>query len=245
MSSPVIGTNAGTTAGARVPPGWYGKLPSLGDFAARRVDASFLEPWDHWLASGLQQLRERDPAGWLEAYLAGPIRRFLLMPGVLPGAPGAQAWAGVLMPSVDRVGRYFPFTIVQALQPMPASVQQMQSLWFWLGRLDELAADALLDDWPIDRLEDELAHMAGPDIEAQTRTPATAALPQATGALVTLALPPGLDISQQIGLEAQALWQTQHHGLAYWYACTESQAPSLRVSRGLPATAADLLGVTI
>ena len=233
----------GTTAGASVPPGWHGKLPSLGDFAARRLDANFLDPWDHWLASGLQQFRERDPAGWLEAYLASPSRHFLLLPGVLPGVAGTQAWAGVLMPSVDRVGRYFPFTIVQALQPMPASIQRMQSLWFWLGRLDELAADALHDDWPINRLEDELARMAAPGIEPQAV--ATAPLPQATGALLTLALPPGLDISQQIGLDAQALWQTQHHGLAYWYTCTESQAPSLRVSRGLPATAADLLGATI
>ena len=239
MSSPVIGATAGTGA----PPGWHGKLPSLGDFAARRLDAHFLDPWDHWLASGLQHLRERDPAGWLEAYLANPSRRFLLMPGMLPGAAGTHAWAGVLMPSVDRVGRYFPFTIVQALQPMPASIQQMQSLWFWLGRLDELAADALHDDWPINRLEDALARMAAPGIE--TQAVATAPLPQATGALVTLALPPGLDISRQIGLEAQALWQTQHHGRAYWYTCTESRAPSLRVSRGLPATAADLLGATI
>lgn len=85
--------------------------------------------------------------------------------------------------------------------------------------------------------------MAAPGIE--TQAVATAPLPQAIGTLVTLALPPGLDISQQIGLEALALWQTQHHGLTYWSTCTASQAPGLRVSRGLPATAADLLGATI
>ena len=224
------------------PPGWHGKLPSLGDFASRRLTPAFLDRWDAWLASGLQQLRERSPEAWLDANLASPSRRFLLMPGALPGEPGQSAWAGVLMPSVDRVGRYFPFTIVQAIA-MPASVQQMQSLWFWLGRLDELAADALQDDWTIEHLEGELARMAGPGIAPLST--AAASLPQAPGESVMLVLPAGLDIHQQIGIEAQALWQQRSRGLAYWYSDTGQQSPSLCISKGLPATAADLLGATM
>ena len=258
MSAPASGQTAGQASGPatghtgsnrgpastpdREPPGWHGKLPSLGDFASRRLSPEFLATWDGWLASGLQQLRERDPAGWLDAYLANPTRRFLLMPGVLPGRAGQQAWAGVLMPSVDRVGRYFPFTIAQPTA-LPASIQQMQSLWFWLGRLDELAADALHDDWTVDRLEAELAHMAGPGL-----TPLSAALPgrpESAGASVSVALPAGLDINQLIGIEAQALWQQRAQGLAYWYAATDLQTPSLCISRGLPASAASLLGATI
>ena len=227
------------------PPGWHGKLPSLGDFASRRLGPDFLATWDTWLASGLQQLRQRDPSGWLAAYLANPTRRFLLMPGVLPGAAGQQAWAGVLMPSVDRVGRYFPFTIAQPTV-LPASTQQMQSLWFWLGRLDELAADALHDDWTVDRLEAELARMAGPGLVPLPPTlTGFHCPPDGTGASVALALPAGLDITQLIGIEAQALWLQQAQGLAYWYATSDLQSPSLCVSRGLPASAADLLGATI
>ena len=233
------------------PPGWHGKLPSLGDFASRRLSPGFLATWDGWLASGLQQLRERDPAGWLDAYLANPTRRFLLMPGVLPGPAGLQAWAGVLMPSVDRVGRYFPFTIAQPTA-LPASIQQVPSLWYWLGRLDELAADALHDDWTVDRLEAELARMAGPGLAPLPAAmpgppglPGLPDLPPGAGASVTRALPSGLDISQLIGIEAQALWQQRAHGLAYWYAASDLQTPSLCISRGLPASAASLLGATI
>ena len=230
-------------SGAQDPPGWHGKLPSLGDFASRRLAPAFLAPWDDWLAAGLQQLRERNSGGWLADYLAAPSRRFLLMPGVLPGAAGHQAWAGILMPSVDRVGRYFPFTIAQAVQPFPSTVGQMQSLWFWLARLDELAADALQDDWDIAHLETELARMAGPDLE--TLPCPAAALPQTPGALLNIDLPPRLDIGQLISVEAQALWQQQRAGLAYWYASPELQPPRLQVSQGLPASAADLLGATI
>ncbi len=235
------GTPTGTPTHA--PPGWHGKLPSLGDFASRRLDAGFLETWDAWLAAGLLTLRERDPAGWLDTYLASPSRRFVLMPGAMPGAAGGQGWAGVLMPSVDRVGRYFPFTLVQPLGQMPASAQQMQALWHWLGRLDELAADALQDDWSVERLEAELARMAAPNLDPLVG--GCGQLPQAPGSLVALRLPAGVDAALHIGIEAQALWRKQAVGLAYWFASTELLPPSLLVSRGLPGTAADLLGAPI
>ena len=225
------------------PPGWHGKLPSLGDFASRRLDAGFVEAWDHWLAAGLLGLRESNPAGWLDAYLESPSWRFLLMPGVLPGDAGRQAWAGVLMPSVDRVGRYFPLSIVQPLGELPASTQQMQALWHWLGRLDELAGDALHDDWSVDQLEGELARMSGPGLQEQR--PAGGSAPLAGGALVELALPPGMDAALCIGTEAQALWRDKAAGLAYWFASTELVAQRLLVSRGLPAAIGALLGATI
>ena len=228
---------------AQDPPGWHGKLPSLGDFASRRLASAFLDPWDDWLATGLQRLREHNPAGWLTDYLAAPSRRFLLMPGVMPGAAGSQAWAGILMPSVDRVGRYFPFTIAQAVQPLPATVVQMQSLWIWLARLDELAADALQDDWGIEQLEAALARMSGPDLETPPAT--LGVLPQTPGALIDLDLPPRGDISQLICHEAQSPWQQPRDGLSFWYASPELQPPRLQLSLGLPASAADLLGATI
>ena len=95
-------------------PGWYGKLPTLGDFASRRLEADFIEPWDVWLGECMQAQRDAMGEAWLDAYLHSPPWRFLLMPGVLDGKEPQQMLGGVLMPSVDRVGRYFPLTIVAA-----------------------------------------------------------------------------------------------------------------------------------
>lgn len=222
------------------PPGWHGKLPSLGDFASRRLDGDFVEAWDGWLAAGLLKLREADAAEWLDAYLASPSWRFLLTPGVLPGEAGRQGWAGVLMPSVDRVGRYFPFTIVQPLGDGPSSSGQMQTLWHWLGRVDELAGDALQEDWSVDRLEDELARMARPSLEPLAL--AGVQVPSQPGAMVEQRLPRGIDAAAAIGVGAQALWRQQAAGLAWWYASTELVPPRLLVSRGLPSTLRALFG---
>ena len=49
---------------------------------------------------------------WLPAFLEAPVWRFTLPPGMC----GAQAALGLMLPSVDRAGRYFPLTFA-ALGP--------------------------------------------------------------------------------------------------------------------------------
>lgn len=225
-----------TVVPALAPPGWHGKLPTLGDFASRRLEAPFIDAWDGWLAAGLLALREAHPETWLEAYLGSPSWRFLLMPGVLPAAAGAQAWAGVLMPSVDRVGRYFPLTLVQSLGEGPSSTQQMQGLWQWLARLDDLARDALHEDWTAEQLEQELAGMADADLTAVEWPPGPA--PGAVGDLVELTPGSALDAAAVIGVEAQHAWAERAHGRAWWFAQPDEGLPRLLVSRGLPAARA-------
>jgi type VI secretion system protein ImpM len=133
---------------AAVLPGWYGKLPSLGDFASRRLPPLFVEPWDRWLATGMASWREGDEA-WLEAFLAAPTWRFALGAGLpFQQSPG---YAGVLMPSVDRVGRYFPLTVVR-----PRGPSESQAPADWLQTLEGLAVAALNDDWSAERFDAEL-----------------------------------------------------------------------------------------
>jgi type VI secretion system protein ImpM len=88
--------------------GFYGKLPSHGDFLRRRVSDGFVGAWDRWLQDGMAATRAALGEGWLEVYLTSPVWRF----ACAAGACGPQAVMGVMAPSVDRVGRYFPITIV-------------------------------------------------------------------------------------------------------------------------------------
>ena len=149
---------------ARVP-GWYGKLPSLGDFASRRLEADFIEPWDLWLGEGLQAQRAAFGDAWLDAYRDTPPWRFLLSPGVLRGVRPELAFAGVLVPSVDRVGRHFPLTIVASMARPPALAAEFDAVLAWLHRLEDTALDALQGDWAIEDLEDALADFGLPGDE--------------------------------------------------------------------------------
>lgn len=136
-----------------IPAGWYGKLPALGDFASRRLAPAFVERWDGWLAQGLANWRERDPS-WLDRYLGGPVWCFVAAAGVL----GPHAWVGVLMPSVDRVGRYFPFTVAA---PLPVTAAAHGALLrHWLLGAAALAAEALHEDWGAEQVDGALRDLA-------------------------------------------------------------------------------------
>src|SRR5262249_51991550 len=88
--------------------GFYGKLPCRGDFLQRRAPQDFVDVWDAWLQEGLHESRQRLQEAWLNTYLTGRVWRFVLSAGVC----GSGVYAGVLVPSVDRVGRYFPLTLI-------------------------------------------------------------------------------------------------------------------------------------
>ena len=247
--------SAATAAAAA--PGWYGKLPTLGDFASRRLEPGFIEPWDAWLAAGLAAQREALGAGWVRAYLHSPAWRFVLMPGALSGglpkaAGGPRsklAWAGVLMPSVDQVGRYFPLTLVAPLATLPAGAAGAEALLGWLQRLEDVAVDAMQDDWAIEQLEGVLATMAPAFATGASAgaNPVAAALDGAGGfvdldgvrsrAELIALLVAGL------GPHAGDAWQQAVAGRSFWLADHPSQ-PRLLVSRGLPDRAAfvDMLG---
>jgi type VI secretion system ImpM family protein len=157
---------AGTPeAGEPRAPGWYGKLPALGDFASRRLPARFVTSWDRWLAQGLASSRERLGDAWLDAYLTSPVWRFFLMPGALASADNDSeaCWSGVVMPSVDSVGRYFPLTIAAPFKAAPVRSDALADLWRWLGEIERIALAVLRFDQPVAWLEAQLALRSPPD----------------------------------------------------------------------------------
>src|SRR6476661_610785 len=91
--------------------GFYGKLPSHGDFLRRRVSDRFVAVWDGWLQECIASSRAVLEEQWLDVYLTSPAWRFACAPGVF----GTGAVIGLMVPSVDRVGRYFYLALVAEL----------------------------------------------------------------------------------------------------------------------------------
>ena len=126
--------------------GFYGKIPSLGDFVTRSLPRDQIGVVDEWMQEGLFALRSISES-WLDSYLVSPVWQFVLPAGMWSAAP----LCGLLMPSVDRVGRYFPFF---TCAPMSALANgDAGTLWRRMSRLardlprvlhDQLDAEASL-----------------------------------------------------------------------------------------------------
>ncbi len=132
--------------------GLYGKLPTHGDFIQRNLPSVFVSEWDQWLQHFVAGAREKIGGDWLDIYLTSPIWRFVLSHGVID----ENRWAGVLMPSVDQVGRYFPFTIAVQLPDSlnPLEFIALQSAWY--NDIEALALRALEGEFTLDGLLEEL-----------------------------------------------------------------------------------------
>jgi type VI secretion system protein ImpM len=119
--------------------GFYGKLPCRGDFLQRRAPQDFVDAWDAWLQECIHESRQRLQDAWLNTYLTGPIWRFVLA----PGACGEGAYAGILVPSVDRVGRYFPLTVIAQLMADDCPLEIACGSAGWFESAERLVLDAL------------------------------------------------------------------------------------------------------
>lgn len=139
--------------------GAFGKMPSLGDFFRIELPQGFVDPWDRWLQEGLVAARAALGARWQDNYFSAPIWRFSLSPGLA----GAAAVFGVMMMSVDRVGRQFPLTLAMTLpdgtDPLLAHLGGERVF----VALEAVALDALEDTMTRDRLAANLDAVPAPE----------------------------------------------------------------------------------
>ena len=120
-------------------PGAYGKLPAHGDFLALKLGDELRSSVDALIAGGLAAFRARRGAAWLEVYLTSPLWHFALGPGLLT----SETVLGVMIPSVDAVGRYFPFAVLAELDCPVAPLRPEGDAAPWFAAAGELALAVL------------------------------------------------------------------------------------------------------
>ncbi len=133
-------------------PGWFGKLASLGDFASRRLPPEFVTACDGWLSHGVEKSRAQLGDIWLDTYLTSPLWRFAWGPGVVD----SRWWFGVMMPSVDNVGRYFPLVVALPRAEAPGAGADLDELERWFGIVVEAMLGTLQNGSSLDRFEQQL-----------------------------------------------------------------------------------------
>lgn len=192
MSGTMIGGSAASA-------GLFGKMPSFGDFVTRRLTSDFIASWDGWLQGAVAGSRQRLGERWLHLFLQAPIWRFLLTPGVINGS----AWAGVLIPSVDRVGRYFPLTLAMNVGSEIDPMGTFPAASEWYHRLESLGFEALAPQLDFPAFDARLQLLPAPPVYFPSdREDETLPFPMAKTRFVALSLPDGLD-----GPEAEIRWR--------------------------------------
>ncbi|WP_144299540.1 type VI secretion system-associated protein TagF [Elioraea rosea] len=139
---------AALTLRGRMRQGFFGKLPGHGDFVRADLPEEIVSAWDLWVREGLAESRTVLGEAWLPAFLEAPVWRFRFAPGTL----AAVGFAGVMAPSVDKAGRYFPLMLCAVSDRAP----EPEEAPAWFDALAAAAADAVHDGWDRGRLNEAL-----------------------------------------------------------------------------------------
>lgn len=208
------------------PVGLFGKLPAHGDFIYRDLPSNFINAWDAWLQGFVGSSREQIGEQWLDVYLTSPIWRFAFSAGVID----QYAWAGIMLPSVDRVGRYFPFSIATRL-PASSNPLAVINQLKWFEQIESAALSGLDGQLPIDELVEEINRT--PLIPVSSHLPGTQPAGK-LGAVVKMSAdddapatvyPCLLDALLKESLSSYSVWSTQG---------SQIMEPCTFYTRGLP-----------
>jgi type VI secretion system protein ImpM len=208
-------------------PRWYGKLPMLGDFAHRRLPLGFVNACDAWLSQGVAASRDSLGPAWLDNYLTAPLWCFAWSPRVVD----EQWWFGVLMPSVDAVGRYFPLVVAFSTEHAPTEPHALAQWAQWYVSAGACALQTLRSQATLEEFESALT-TAGTPVIAE---PADSAPPQVFASELQLHPSQGAWPQHAATVVLRSL-TARLQGQSTWWVQGNGERPSpVTVMRGLPA----------
>jgi type VI secretion system protein ImpM len=144
--------------------GFYGKIPGRGDFVQAGLPRAFTEPWDRWMQRMVAASRTVLGEAWLPTWLGAAVWRFALSSEIC----GPDAVLGLWIPSVDRVGRYFPLTLAAVARNADAG-KLLREGGAFLDAAEHAGRETLENDLSPDALASRLATaMTAPPTNPET-----------------------------------------------------------------------------
>ena len=215
----------------------FGKLPSHGDFLRRRASDAFVDAWDAWLRECLAASHGALGERWLDVYLTSPAWRFFLAAGTCGPAPVI----GLMVPSVDRVGRYFPLTLVSELPDDVNPIAVTTSAAGFFDRAERLVIETLaLEDIDFERFDEQVVRL-GEALDSISLPPRVVLDPAAAAMLGDGAQSWQIPIGSaaELGpvfeqLLAQRLSSLYDPLVLWWTEGSSDVEPSCLIAKGLP-----------
>ena len=209
-------------------PGFYGKFPELGDFVNRRMPQALLESWDFWLQGAIAASKEELGESWLDYYLTSPIWRFVLSKNIC----SESTLGGVVMPSVDRVGRYFPLTLTIKLPDSfyPPSLVSKADDWF--ARAEALVLSALdSNQFDLEEFDSKVVALGSPEFSSSNLDLSVSAGFGASWQIPISGIRPDDELNAVLH---QTLIQRLGQYSLWWGGGSERVTSSILITEGLP-----------
>jgi type VI secretion system protein ImpM len=213
--------------------GFFGKLPGYGDFVQRNVCPELVKYWDNWILKSLSSSHEQLGDLWRSKYFNSPIWRFVIRQETLSQTPVA----GFIMPSVDKAGRCYPFTVV-------CQAEADVNLFMFARKIDLI--HEVGEDFALSLLEhkkpdlDEITNALNEIYQSLQESKCKSADIKTVSSVMELACVTEIDsLDFTVGNETllQMLLEKQNNNISIWsMGNTEGTNPQIRYFSGMPPT---------
>jgi type VI secretion system protein ImpM len=207
--------------------GLFGKLSAKRDFIALATPRSFLEAWEPWVQASISASRHQLGGNWQQAFLTAPVWRFWLGAAIC-----GTTVVGAIMPSLDRVGRYYPLTLhAVADSATPILPPDIDSQDEWFGIAEGFLLSTLDREASFDGISEGLERLAVP--RSQSRV-------DAASKIVSLGedMAGTMSIGNAFGASFSELRRASpeiYAAASFWWTTGGGDFPPLALScRGLP-----------
>jgi len=137
-------------------PGFFGKVPTHGDFVSVGLPGALRSTVDQWIDNGLNLIK--DSEDWEHRFHKMPSWRFVIQAPIWDDA----TIAGVLMPSRDRVGRSFPLVIAAQITDFVGNPQSLCFDRSWFMAAEALGETTRFKDFDLERFRNSLQRLRLP-----------------------------------------------------------------------------------
>ncbi len=138
--------------------GFFGKLPTHGDFVSSGLGPKFQAFLDTWLQAGMQAAQLAMDGVWEQYFRSMSPWRFVIERGIW----GDITVAGVIAPSLDRVGRSFPLVIAAQIHDYADDPQRLYFDHAWFTAAEGIAETAGKRDFEIGRFTESVRRLRSP-----------------------------------------------------------------------------------
>jgi type VI secretion system protein ImpM len=135
--------------------GFFGKLPTHGDFVSTGFSRSVQDALDAWLQTGLAKAQHHFGERWEKDFRAMPAWRFIVERGLW----GPMTMVGVIVPSRDRVGRSFPLVVATQLHDFAGDSRKLCLDDTWFIALEGIAETSAQRDFELDAFTTNLKRL--------------------------------------------------------------------------------------
>lgn len=147
--------------------GFFGKVPSHGDFISDGLERELIGTFDDWTRSGMHACADMFAGRWPKIFSSSPPIRFIIERGIW----GNCAYAGVIVPSADRVGRKYPLAIIAQLNSFRKHPRALYLDDTWFMAAEALAETSMTADFDMSRFNASIKKLRLPNPREENDAP--------------------------------------------------------------------------